>query len=84
MANDGHIRIQESIHTVLRANLLVPIQLPASNRTCYAFLPANVGERVDGCVEQASAMIQTFVTIVIERKPTYSEIFEARTNIVVS
>jgi hypothetical protein len=25
MANDGHIRIQETIHTVLRASLLVPI-----------------------------------------------------------
>ncbi len=84
MPYDGHIRIQESIHTILRASFLVPIQLPASNRTRYAFLPANVGEGVDSCVEQASVIIQSFVPMAIEREPTYSEKFRARTNIVVS
>lgn len=48
MSNNRHICIQKSIHTILRAGLLVLIQLPTPNRARYAFLPADIGEGVDG------------------------------------
>jgi hypothetical protein len=66
MTNDGHICIQESIHTILRASLLVPVKLPTPNRTRYAFLPANIGERVDGY--QALAMVQSFTVLIFNAR----------------
>jgi hypothetical protein len=44
MLNRRKVRIQESIHTILRARLLVLVQLPTSNRARYTLLPADVGE----------------------------------------
>jgi len=41
--NNLEIRIQKPIHTILCANLLILLQLPASDGTCDAFLPADVG-----------------------------------------
>jgi hypothetical protein len=45
---DRHVRIQESIYTILRASLLVLVQLPAPNRTRNTFLPADIREGMNG------------------------------------
>ena len=45
------IRIQEPIHTILRASLLILVQLSTSYCASYAFLPADVGEGVDSCMQ---------------------------------
>ncbi len=50
MLNNREIRIQEPIHTVLRAALLVLLQLAASDRARYAFAPADIGEVVYRCL----------------------------------
>lgn len=50
MLNDQEIRIQEPIHTALRAALLSPVQLPAADRARDAFLPADVREVVNRCI----------------------------------
>lgn len=50
MLDDQEIRVQESIHTALRAALLSPIQLPTADRARDAFLPADVREVVNRCI----------------------------------
>jgi len=42
------IRIQKPFHAILRAALLSPFQLPTRYLARHAFLPAGVGEVVDG------------------------------------
>ena len=42
MLDNREIRIQKPIHTILRTALLAFLQLPASNRARYAFLPADI------------------------------------------
>ena len=49
MLNDQEIRVQEPIHTALRAALLSAVQLPAADRARDAFLPADVREVVNRC-----------------------------------
>jgi hypothetical protein len=44
--NNGEVRIQEPVDTILCAALLVPIKFPASDRPRHAFLPADVGQGV--------------------------------------
>jgi len=48
--NNREIRIQKPIDTVLRAALLVLLQLAASDRTGYAFAPADIGKVVYRCL----------------------------------
>jgi len=48
MLNYRKIRIQKPINTVLRTALLVLLQLATSNRSRYAFLPADIRQVVYG------------------------------------
>jgi len=47
MLDNREIRIQESIHTILRAALLALVQLAASDSSSNAFLPADVRKVVN-------------------------------------
>lgn len=49
MLNDSDIPIQKSIHTVLHASLLSLLQLAAADGSRNTFLPADVGQVMDGC-----------------------------------
>jgi len=55
MLNNRQVPIQKPIHTILRASLLTPFQLPTSNRPRNAFLPTDIGQIVDGCAIHMSA-----------------------------
>jgi len=58
MPQHTHIRIQKSIHTILRARLLPTRQrTPRDFITRHAFRPANVGEVVNGCRTRALATL---------------------------
>jgi len=74
MLNDREIRIQEPIHTVLRTSLLILIQLSASNCTRNAFLPADIGERVNS---YWNAGLETFKRFAVIEQPP--ETLQSRT-----
>jgi hypothetical protein len=44
MSNDGEVRIQKSICTILSTGFFRLVQLSASNWTGYALFPADVGQ----------------------------------------
>jgi len=47
MLDNQHICIKEPLHTILRTSVLRPLQLSRLDRSCYAFLPADICEVVD-------------------------------------
>jgi len=51
MLDNRQVSIQKPIHTVLRASLLSPLQLPAANRPRNAFLPADIRQIVNGLLD---------------------------------
>ena len=49
MLQHGLIRIQKSIHTVLRTALFIPVQIPTRYTLRYAFRPADVRKAMYRC-----------------------------------
>jgi hypothetical protein len=76
MLNNQKIRVQKPIYAALRAALLGLLELPAPDGTRYAFLPADVGQVVDGCcmIWLAAALTldihSSFVSILIHGSPS--------------
>jgi hypothetical protein len=50
MFQDSKVGIHPPLHTVLGTGLFRLIQATGGDASCYAFLPANVGEVVHGCL----------------------------------